>query len=230
MSSCLYSLVIPVYNEEESLRPLFKEICQVLNPLERNFEVIFVNDCSFDRSAELLERFKREWPEIVKPIHLAARAGQTFALREGLGQAKGEIVMTLDADLQNDPADILKLITKIKGDFDCVCGWRKRRKDTWIKSFLSKLANVTQRTLTRLAIHDVSCTLRAYKRSCLEHIPLHWDGQHRFIPLSLALRGFKVGEIEVNHRFRQFGQSKYSHRRIGKVMVDFFRVFFTKGR
>jgi len=201
----VYSVVVPVYNEEESLKPLLGEILQAVTTLNQPYEIIFIDDCSNDKSAQILDEFRSNLPEAVKIIPLSKRSGQTFAMNKGLKAVKGEIAVTLDADLQNDPADIEKLIEKIREGNDCVCGWRKSRQDTSLKASLSKLGNILQRVITGLKIHDVSCTLRAYKRPCIERIPLNWEGQHRFIPLCLSLQGFKVDEIVSHHRLRKFG-------------------------
>lgn len=225
-----YSLVIPVYNEEESLEPLLAEILQAVAPLRRRYEVIFVDDCSSDRSPLILKEFEEKFPEAVRVIRLPQRSGQTFALRKGLDTVRGEVAVSLDADLQNDPADIPRLLKKIEDGNDCVCGWRKSRQDTLLKAGLSKLGNVLQRLFTGMKIHDVSCTLRAYKKGCLDKIALNWEGQHRFIPLSLSLQGYKVDEIVSHHRKRRFGVTKYSHRRIFRVMVDFLKVLKARGR
>ncbi len=225
-----YSLIIPIFNEEESLLNLMKEITQTMQGLEKPYEIIFVNDGSSDRSLAVIQEFKKKSPDQIRIINLAKRQGQTFALRKGLETAKGNIAITLDADLQNDPADIIKLLDKMKEGYDVVCGWRKNREDKPLKVYLSTLGNRLQRILTGLEIHDISCTLRAYQRECLSKISLNWEGQHRFIPLSLALQGYKIGEIEVTHRKRKFGYSKYSHYRILKVVRDFFRILIGKGR
>ena len=218
-----YSIVIPVYNEEDSLKELFAEIMKAMTKCQP-YEIIFVDDCSSDRSREILENFKKEFFEIVRVVRLSRRTGQTLALRQGLEMAKGEVVVTLDADLQNDPADIPKLFETMKEGYDCVCGWRKARQDTPLKAGLSKFGNVLQRLLTGLKIHDVSCTLRVYQRKALSKIALEWEGQHRFIPLMLSLKGCLVGEIISHHRQRKYGYTKYSHKRIGRVIVDFFRI------
>lgn len=223
------SVVVPVYNEEESLKPLFAEILTVLTPLNQPYELIFVDDCSSDASPEIMRDFQQHLPEVVRIMRLDQRSGQTYALRKGLDAAKGLIAVTLDADLQNDPADIPRLLSKLREGNDCVCGWRKSRQDTPLKAGLSKFGNVLQRKFTGMTIHDVSCTLRAYRRDCIEKIALNWEGQHRFIPLSLSLQGFKVQEIVSNHRKRRYGTTKYSHKRIFRVIVDFFRVLRTKG-
>jgi len=143
---------------------------------------------------------------------------------------RGNVAVTLDADLQNDPADIPKLLKKMEEGYDCVCGWRKSRQDTLLKAGLSKFGNIMQRLLTGMRIHDVSCTLRAYRKECVPDIALNWEGQHRFIPLSLSLQGYKIGEIVSNHRKRQFGSTKYSHKRIFRVVSDFFKILKTKGK
>ncbi len=221
-----YSVVTPVYNETESLSPLFAQLKSQLDALHSPYEVIFVNDGSTDGSLQKLREFQKEFPERVRVIHLPQRQGQTYALKVGIGQAIGRIIITLDADLQNDPADIPKLLAKISEGYDLVCGWRKSRHDTPLKMALSKFGNVLQRIFTGMTIHDISCTLRAYKRECAKQLSLEWEGQHRFIPLILSKKGFKVSEIVSNHRVRQYGFSKYGHKRIFRVMTDFFRVQF----
>lgn len=225
-----YSVVVPVYNEEGSLKPLFTELLQVMTPLNEPYEIVFVNDCSSDQSLPIMEGFLREFPEVVRIVNLKKRSGQTLGLRKGLDATKGEVAVTLDADLQNDPADIPKMLKKMEEGFDCVCGWRKARQDTPLKALLSKTGNVLQRLFTGMKIHDVSCTLRIYKKICIGKIALNWEGQHRFIPLSLSLQGYRVGEIVSNHRLRKFGKTKYSHKRIFRVIGDFFRVLKAKGR
>lgn len=224
-----YSVVVPVYNEEGSLKPLFTELLQVMTPLNEPYEIVFVNDCSSDQSLPIMEGFLREFPEVVRIVNLKKRSGQTLGLRKGLDATKGEVAVTLDADLQNDPADIPKMLKKMEEGFDCVCGWRKARQDTPLKALLSKTGNVLQRLFTGMKIHDVSCTLRIYKKMCIDKIALNWEGQHRFIPLSLSLQGYRVGEIVSNHRLRKFGKTKYSHKRIFRVIGDFFRVLKAKG-
>lgn len=226
----LYSIVVPVYNEEESLKDLFGELLTVMTALAQPYEIIFTDDCSSDKTPQLLSEFQSHLPEVVRIKKLARRSGQSHAMQEGLAQARGEVVVTLDADLQNDPADIPRLFEKMKEGYDCVCGWRKSRQDTLLKAGLSKFGNICQRVFTGLAIHDVSCTLRAYKRKCVPDIPLNWEGAHRFIPLNLSLRGYNIGEIVSNHRVRRYGKSKYTHKRVFRVVSDFFKIILTKGR
>ena len=228
MTGCKYSLVIPVYNEEESLEVLIAEIFQVMTPLSGGYEIIFINDCSSDNSAKIIREFESQFPEVIRGIYLNKRSGQTFALAQGIQNANGENIITLDADLQNDPADIPSLLVKMEMGYDCVCGWRKEREDVLLKTVFSKLGNILQRVVTRLKIHDISCTLRGYKRGCLQNLSLEWEGQHRFIPLILSRQGYKIGEVVSGHRRRLYGRSKYSHRRIGRVILDFFRVLAKK--
>ncbi len=225
-----YSIVIPVYNEEESLEPLFAELLQAMTPLNSPYEIVFVDDGSTDTSPGKLDAFKADLPEVVHIVSFSEREGQTNAMRKGLEAARGNVAVTLDADLQNDPADIPRLLEKMEEDYDCVCGWRKSRQDTLLKAGLSKFGNIMQRLLTGMRIHDVSCTLRAYRKECVQSIALNWEGQHRFIPLSLSLQGYKIGEIVANHRKRQFGSTKYSHKRIFRVVSDFFKILKTKGK
>ncbi len=223
------SVVVPVFNEEESLEPLFSELLQTMKGL-MPYEIVFVDDCSSDKTPAILKEFKSHLPQVVKVVSLPQRSGQTYAMRKGLDATRGEVAVTLDADLQNDPADIPRLLEKMDEGYNCVCGWRKSRQDTLLKAGLSKSGNVLQRLFTGMKIHDVSCTLRAYKKECVDKIALNWEGQHRFIPLSLSLQGYKVGEIVSNHRLRKFGHTKYNHRRIFRVIVDFFRILIARGK
>jgi len=225
-----YSVIIPVYNEEESLSKLFDELYTAFDNLQKPYEIILVNDCSSDRSLSMMKEFQDNSGKVVRIVNLPQRSGQTLALRKGLEAVHGKIGIMLDADLQNDPADIPKLLKKMEQGYDMVCGWRKNRLDTPLKVGLSKLGNIWQRLLSGLKIHDISCTLRVFKRECIGHIALNWEGQHRFIPLSLYLHGYSIGEVVSNHRKRQFGQSKYSHKRIFKVIVDFFKVLKSRGK
>jgi len=224
-----YSIVIPVYNGEGSIKPLIEEIVKTMTGIGKPFEILFVNDGSDDNSLAAIERLSAKYPQI-SPVVTLPRSGQTYALRQGLDHANGNIIITMDADLQNDPADIPQMLKKMDENYDCVCGWRRSRQDTKLKAGLSKFGNICQRAVSGLRIHDISCTLRAYKRKCISKIALNWEGQHRFIPLSLSLQGFKVGEIESHHRRRRFGMTKYSHKRVFRVVLDFFRVMINRGQ
>lgn len=225
--SVKYSMVVPVFNEEESLEILLKEIETVFSKIDGNYEVVFVNDGSTDTSLKIMKQQDQKNPGIIQIVNLSRRSGQTFALKKGLRAALGDVLVTLDADLQNDPADIPKLIAKMEEGFDVVCGWRKNREDPFLKKILSQFGNIMQRLISGMRIHDVSCTLRAYKRECAGQLTLDWEGQHRFIPLILSRKGFKITEIISHHRERQFNVSKYGHKRIFKVMGDFLKILLT---
>ena len=218
------SIVIPVFNEEESLDVLLSELKESLGTADFSYEIVFVNDGSTDASLEKLKGYQSRGSGFLKIVNLPQRQGQTAALKKGLQSAQGDMVVSLDADLQNDPADIPRLLEKMKEGFDVVCGWRKDRSDPSIKKILSKFGNLLQRSISGFNIHDVSCTLRVYRRECLKDLTLDWEGQHRFIPLILFKKGYKAAEVTTHHRSRRFGYSKYSHKRIFKVMADFFRV------
>ncbi len=222
----IYSIVIPIYNEEDSIDPLVGEMTGVMNTMGDSYEIIFVNDGSDDRSLALMEHYQKKDNQIFHLIDGKKRKGQTLALRDGLFAARGDLIITMDADLQNDPKDIPAMVDKLKEGYDVVCGWRKGRQDKPLKRFLSKFGNYLQRIISGMRIHDVSCTLRLYRRECIDKLNLGWEGQHRFIPLILKKKGFKIGEIVSHHRNRQFGRSKYNHKRIFKVMADFFRILW----
>ena len=169
------SLVIPLYNEDESLEPLFGELLQVMTPLNRHYEIIFVNDCSTDQSFSKLEGFKRDLPEVVRVIDLKERNGQTSAMRKGLEAVKGKIVVTLDADLQNDPHDLPKLFEKLEEGYDCVCGWRRSRQDTFLKAFsphwVSAPSSPKSSRVTVRKAHPVAHLRTRYGKS--------WNGRAR---------------------------------------------------
>ncbi len=224
------SAVVPVYNEQDSLEILCRELMAALSAMGAWFEIIFVNDGSTDETGGILESFVRRYGDRVRVVSSSRRTGQTAALKRGIDAARGEVLITLDADLQNDPADIPLLVERLKQGYDVVCGWRKARRDKPLKTFLSQLANRLQRLLSGLKIHDVSCTLRVYRRTCLAQLPLDREGEHRFIPLILSLQGYRISEIEAHHRPRRFGQSKYNHKRAFKVIADFVRILFTSKR
>jgi dolichol-phosphate mannosyltransferase len=225
----VYSVIIPVFNEEGSLPVLMDQLLNVMPQLNDHYEILFVNDGSTDTSPQILDKMQNQY-SFVRVITMEKRSGQTKGIKAGIDNAKGEFLITLDADLQNDPADIPVLLTELKRGYDCVCGWRRSRKDTFLKAVLSKTGNVLQRMFTGLHAHDISCTLRAYRREWALRIPLNWEGQHRFIPLCLALQGAKVGEVVSNHRPRSFGSSKYGHKRIFRVIADFFRILSSGGK
>lgn len=222
------SLVIPVYNEEESLPVLAAEIREALAPLGRTYEVIYVDDGSTDRSPEVLRKLARE-DGTVRIIRQLRNAGQSAALDAGFRFARGGIVVTLDADLQNDPADIPRLLSTLDG-CDVVTGIRTRRQDNWVRRASSKIANGVRNRATHESITDVGCTLKAFRADYLRCIPM-FTGMHRFLPTLLRLEGARVTEVPVNHRPRLHGQPKYGiGNRIWKTLADLFAVRWMQKR
>jgi dolichol-phosphate mannosyltransferase len=218
------SLIVPVYNEAESLRPLLAEIRAALADWPRTYDIVFVDDGSRDGSAAILEEFARQ-PDVTV-VGLRRNYGQTAAMSAGIEHARGAILAPLDADLQNDPADVPKLVAKLDEGYDVVSGWRRRRQDAAVsRNWPSRVANWLISWTTGVRLHDYGCTLKAYRRECLSDVKLYGE-MHRFIPVYAAMQGGKVVELEVNHRARRFGSSKYGLERIGKVILDLLLVKF----
>lgn len=219
------SCVIPVYNEKENLALLAQKILSVLPSLKKTWELILVDDGSNDGSSQVITRLEKE-NKYIKGIYLTKNFGQTAALAAGIDHALGEIVVTLDADLQNDPADIPKLINTLEEKkVDLVSGWRKNRQDPPLRSFFSKVANILISKITNTKLHDIGCTLKAYRKKALANINLYGE-MHRFIPALINMEGYKITEIEVLHHPRKFGQSKYGIMRTVKVILDLITVKF----
>ena len=217
------SVIIPVFNEEESVSLLHSEIVDSMNNLNISYEIIFVDDGSTDKTLEILKTLSS-----VKIISFRKNFGQTAALDAGIKEAKGEYIISMDGDGQNDPADIKNLIKKLETDnLDIVSGWRRNRKDPVFKKLSSKLAGLVRRMLINDGIHDSGCTLKVYKTECFDHVDLIGE-MHRFIPALLKIKGFKVGEIEVNHRPRIKGKTKYTWTRGVKGILDMVSVWFWK--
>jgi glycosyltransferase involved in cell wall biosynthesis len=212
------SIITPVYNEEENIPELYESIRRVMEHLGRPWELIFVDDGSRDQSPNLMESISLIDGR-VKAVKLRRNFGQTAALAAGIDHARGTIVIPMDADLQNDPADIPRLLAKLEEGFDIVSGWRKSRKDSLIRTFPSFLANKLASWVTGVNLHDFGCTLKAYRSEVLEGIQLYGD-LHRFIPALASSVGARVTEIEVNHHPRKYGKSKYGIARTFKVLID----------
>lgn len=227
MSKPYISLIVPVFDEEDNLNPLHERIQEALSDLD--FEVIYINDGSQDRSADILDTIAQK-DERAKVIHFVRNYGQTAALTAGIRLSRSDILITLDADLQNDPFDIPHMLNELK-DCDVVCGWRKDRKDNFIvRTLPSKVANALISKLSNVHLHDYGCTLRVYKRTYIHDIPLYGE-MHRFIPIYVTWAGAKIKEIPVRHHPRTAGYSKYGLWRIPKVLLDlttlkFLRDFF----
>ncbi len=222
------SLVVPVYNEEENLPILIPEVTEVLQGLGASYEMIFVDDGSTDGSRALLKRMIAQDPRI-RLLGFKRNCGETGAGAAGLKEARGKIVITMDADLQNDPKDIPKMLDYMK-DYDMVSGWREKREDSWMKRITSKIANGIRNWLSQESVRDSGCTFRTYKRECLQNLKLY-KGMHRFMPTLVRMEGFRVIEIPINHRPRKFGVSKYNTwNRMWRAFVDLLAVRWMKNR
>jgi len=222
------SVVVPVFNEEENLPILIPEIAEVLRPLRKRYEMIFVDDGSTDRSRQLLKEMVSQYPQI-RILGFKKNCGETAAGAAGLREAKGRIVITIDADLQNDPKDIPTMLEHLK-DYDMVTGWRQKREDSWIKRITSRIANRIRNQLSGEAIRDSGCTFRAYKRECLQNIKLY-KGMHRFMSTLVKMEGFRVIEIPIAHHPRKFGVSKYTTwNRMWRAFIDLLAVKWMRSR
>ncbi len=223
------SIVVPVFNEEGSLRQLYAELKQQAEALTAiTFEFIFVDDGSRDGSISLLRELAAQ-DRRVRVVIFARNCGQTAAMSCGIKLAAGDVIIPMDADLQNDPADIPKFLDKIREGYSCVSGWRKDRKDALVvRKIPSWMANWIISSLTGVVLHDYGCSMKAYWRNIIQDVELYGE-MHRFIPAYAAWSGARVTEIVVNHRARQFGVSKYGLSRVFKVMLDLVVVkFLTK--
>ena len=217
------SVVVPVFNEEESLGLLHDQIVAALEPLGVAWEVVYVDDRSTDRSLEVLLGL-RERHSGVRIVRFRRNFGQTPAMAAGFEHARGDIVITLDADLQNDPADIPRLVEEIHAGFDIVTGWRRDRQDGFLLRRLpSQIANRLIGWVTGTRVHDTGCTLKAFRRDVIENLPIYAE-QHRFIPMLAAGTGARLTEVAVNHRPRIYGESKYGIGRATRVFLDLLSV------
>lgn len=216
------SIVVPVFNEEDNVAPLIEEILDAACKLGRSFEVILVNDGSRDSTAARLDAAAAAHPE-VRIIHFAWNCGQTLALAAGMHESRGRVIVTLDGDRQNDPADMGALIRKLDEGYACVSGWRRNRKDSGLKKVPSRLANGLMRRWLGVPVHDLGCTLKAYRADALD--PRELMGElHRFFVLFVIARGGRVAELVVNHRPRVAGKSKYGLNRVARVAADLLLI------
>lgn len=219
------SVIVPIFNEEDSITLLCEKLTNVLDKLGKPFEVIFINDGSSDNSMSLLREATLDRPQL-KIVNFRRNYGQTAATMAGIDHASGEVIIPIDADLQNDPTDIPRLLEKLDEGYDVVSGWRKDRQDAAIRrNFVSRLANRLISKISGVHLHDYGCTLKAYKKDVVKGIRLYGE-MHRFIPIYATWMGAKVCEIPVQHHSRQFGQSKYGLERIAKVLLDLMVVKF----
>ena len=221
----LISIIIPVFNEGESIGYLLDEVLNVMQNNKLNCELIVVNDGSNDNTSTVLDELTIKIKEL-SVISLRKNYGQTAAMAAGFDNSKGEIVITLDGDLQNDPNDIPKLISHINDGYDLICGWRYERKDKLISRRIpSKIANKLIANVTGLKLHDYGCSLKAFKKEIVDDIKLYGE-LHRFLPVLANIEGAKIKEIKVNHRSRKYGSSKYGIDRTFRVLMDLLTVWF----
>lgn len=220
-----FSAIIPVYNEERNIRQLFLALRPVLERMKKSFEIIFIDDGSTDGTFQVLRSLHTADP-LCKAIRFRRNFGQTAALAAGFSHARGNIIITLDGDLQNDPSDIPLLLQKIEEGYDVVSGWRVHRKDRFVTRRLpSRCANWLISKITGVKLHDYGCALKAYRREVAQNIGLYGE-MHRFIPAMASWMGVSVAEIEVNHHPRRYGTSKYGLSRTLRVLLDLITVKF----
>lgn len=219
------SVIVPLLDEEENIEVLYRELIDQLRELGQKFEVIFVDDGSTDRTFEILSKVQKD-DSRVKVISFRKNFGQTAALSAGFDHARGDIIVTLDADLQNDPQDIPKLLEKLNEGYDLVNGWRFDRKDPFLTRRLpSIIANKIISFITRVTLHDYGCTLKAFRKEVTKNIRLYGE-MHRFIPAIASGMGISICEVKVNHRARKYGKSKYGISRTIRVILDLITVKF----
>ncbi len=221
------SVVVPIYNEADSLPSLVQAIAGALEPTQLSYEIICVDDGSVDGSTEILTELARQRNDL-KGLILRRNYGQTPAMAAGFEAAKGKVIVTLDGDLQNDPADIPLLLAKLDEGYDLVSGWRKKRQDAALTRLLpSKIANWLIGNVTEVKIHDYGCSLKAYRAELVADMNLYGE-LHRFLPALAFIEGAKIAEIPVRHHARRFGKSKYGLGRTIRVLMDLFTIFFMK--
>jgi dolichol-phosphate mannosyltransferase len=223
----MLSIVIPVYNEAESLEALHAELIAVGERERYELDIIFIDDGSRDDSWKIIRRLA-EKDSRVRGIRFRRNFGKAAALSEGFSQARGELVMTLDADLQDDPHEIPHFLQEMKKDLDVVSGWKRVRHDPWHKVYPSRVFNAMVSRLTGVKLHDHNCGMKCYRREIFDEVQLYGE-LHRFVPVLAASRGYRVGEIEIAHRARKFGRSKYGVGRIVKGFLDLLTVKFLTG-
>lgn len=220
----MISVVVPLLNEEHSLETLYEEIAAALEPLDEPFEVVFVDDGSTDGSMDVLTRLNAETTNVVA-VHLRRNFGKAAALQAGFLEASGDVVVTIDADLQDDPAEIPRLLAKLDEGFDLVSGWKAQRNDPFPRRLFSRWFNWATAVVSGVRLHDVNCGLKAYRAEVLQGMRLYGE-LHRFIPILASYRGFRVAEIPVNHRPREHGSSRYGPERYMRGFFDLLSVTF----
>jgi len=222
--ACRISVVIPLFNEEEGLAELHRRLVDVLSPMEGGFEIIFVDDGSTDNSFEVLRGIHQKTPN-VRVLRLRRNVGKAAALSVGFRNSRGDIILTLDADLQDVPEEIPRLLAKIDEGYDLVSGWKVHRQDSWLKTAPSWLFNRVTNFLSGTHLHDINCGFKAYRKEVIREICLYGE-LHRYIPVQAAWRGYRVGEVEVVHASRRYGRSKYGPHRFYRGFFDLLTVLF----
>ena len=222
------SVVVPVFNEEESLPILIPKLVEVLNRLNTPYEVILVDDGSSDGSLKILKEMVSQYP-FLRILRFRGNRGSSAVLVAGVGEARGRRIVTIDSDLQNDPEDIPQLLGSLD-HYDMAAGWRQKREDPWLKRVSSKIANFIRNRLSGEKINDSVCPLRVFKRECFKDIP-KFNGMHRFLPTLMKMEGYRVIEVPVSHHPRRFGRSKYNIRnRMWRSFIDLLAVRWMKNR
>ncbi len=220
----MLSITVPIYNEAENVAPLYERLVAALDPLGKAYEIVLVNDGSHDGSDKALDALAAKDPR-VKVVHFRRNYGQTAAMMAGIRYASGEIIIPMDGDLQNDPADIPKLLAKLDEGYDVVSGWRQDRKDHARRTIASRMANWLISRISGVHLHDYGCSLKAYRRDVVKGVKLYGE-MHRFIPIYATWEGGKVTEVVVSHHPRAHGRSKYGVDRVVKVLLDLIVVQF----
>ncbi len=221
----MLSFVIPLLNEEGSLEALYQGLSESARALGSEYEILFIDDGSTDRSPSILRDLYQQDPTHVRVIQFRRNFGKTAALTAGFGRVRGEIVVTMDADLQDDPGELPKLLAKLDEGYDLVGAWRADRKDPIAKRGPSWFANTTVSALTGVKLHDVNCGFKVYRREVVQELKLYGD-LHRFIPILAHWKGYRITEVPVTHHPRRFGRSKYGARRLARGYIDFLSVLF----
>lgn len=221
----MISIIIPVFNEAENIELLYEEIISVLETIEKDYEIIFVNDGSLDTTQDRIDSLFNKDSNHIRGIQLLTQTGKAAALHAGFQLAKGDIIFTMDGDLQDDPHEIPNFLKKIDEGYDLVSGWKQNRKDSFIKNNTSKIFNAVTNAISRVKLHDFNCGFKAYKSNVVKGLNLYGE-LHRYIPVLVAARGYKVTEIPVQHRKRRNGKSKYGLLRFIHGALDIVTVMF----
>lgn len=219
------TVLVPLFNEEESLKPLYNEIKKSVKGISRDYEIIFVDDGSTDRSLAVIKELNR-FDNKIRYFSFRTNYGKSAALQVGFKHATGDVVITMDADLQDDPAEIPSLLEKLEEGYDLVSGWKKKRYDPFIKKYSSRFFNAVTRWFSKVKIHDFNCGLKAYRKQVVQAVNVYGE-LHRYIPVLAGWKGFQISEIVVKHHPRRYGKTKFGISRFFKGFIDLITVIFT---